>query len=90
MFLPSVIFDNCSLLSLNSALFGALATLLQNIALLQNCSETRAPPLCPLSRPEAISLCLLALRSLAGAETNEKRYVSVCICVCPSHPATIQ
>lgn len=82
---------------LSTVLFGTLASVFQNVALLQNCSETSAPPLCPLSPPAVIPECLLALLPMAGVETNEKRCASVqpdafkrvCIYVCVYIPPTL-
>lgn len=74
---------------LGVVLFGTLVSVFQNVALLQNCSETSAPPLCPLSPPVVIPECLLALLPMAGVETNEKQcsnlhalaFKDVCVCL---------
>ena len=75
-------------LPLSAVLFGTLASVFQNVAPLQNCSETSAPPLCPLSPPVVIPECLLALLPMAGVETNEKRCarraracIQACVCI---------
>lgn len=62
------------------------------VALLRNCSETSAPPVCPLGRPAVAAECLLASLPMAGVETNDKQRARTCIqvracaCVCVSLP----
>lgn len=62
-----------------AVLFGSLVSVFQNVAALQNCSETSAPPPCPLSPHTVIPECLLASPPMAGAETNENRCTRTCI-----------
>lgn len=57
---------------MSTVLFGTLPSVSQNVALLQNCSEASAPPMCPLSPPVVIPGCLLASLPMAGVETNDK------------------